>query len=247
MTTCRDAVLAAVSALTTRSGGEPVSVAEIVAEVARGGSRHAESTVRTHIAAHMCVNAAKPPQWPDLRRVGRGLYVPVESPLVPVVESGGAGLAQTPFPPAEGRSWPWEGAVQAVFAEHLVENGWVITGMADTATKQQGVDLLAAKNERRLGAEVKGWPSTGYSDPRRAGEVKPTQPTNQAGHWFSQAVVKGLMLLDSHPGLESLVVVPDYPRYRDLGARTRTGRTRANVHVVFVAESGKAESATWQP
>ena len=35
------------------------------------------------------------------------------------------------------------------------------------------------------------------------------------------------MLLDSHPGYESLVVVPDYPRYRDLAHRTRTGRAAA--------------------
>jgi hypothetical protein len=38
--------------------------------------------------------------------------------------------------------------------------------MADTATKAPGVDVLAGKGAWRLGAEVKGWPSADYADPR---------------------------------------------------------------------------------
>ena len=74
-----------------------------------------------------------------------------------------------------------------------------------------------------------------------------TQPSTQAAHWFSQALVKALMLLDSHPDHESLVVVPDYPRYRDLSRRTLTGRIAAGVHVVFVQPDGTAESDSWAP
>lgn len=145
------------------------------------------------------------------------------------------------------QGWPWEGRVQAVFGAYLNSRGWRVTSMADTASKAHGVDLLARKEERRLGAEVKGWPSVGYADPRRAHEVKRTQPTTQAGHWFSQALMKALMLLDSHPDHDSLVVLPDYPRYRDLAGRTRTGRAAAQVHVVFVSPDGSAESSTWTP
>jgi hypothetical protein len=122
------------------------------------------------------------------------------------------------------RQWPWEGSVQAVFVDLLRQNGWSITAAADTATKAPGIDVLAIKSGRRLGAEVKGWPSVGYADQRRAAETKCTQPSTQAGHWFSQALLKAMMLLDSHPGCESLVVLPDYPCYRDLTKRTRTGR-----------------------
>ncbi len=57
--------------------------------------------------------------------------------------------------------------------------------------------------------------------------------------------MKALMLLDSHPDQESLVVVPDYPRYRDLATGTRTGRSRAGLHVVFVQADGSALSDTW--
>jgi hypothetical protein len=137
--------------------------------------------------------------------------------------------------------------VQAVFAGYLREQGWTVTSEADTATKARGVDVLATKGDRRLGAEVKGWPSKGYADPRRAEEVKKTQPTTQAGHWFSQALMKALMLLDSHPDHESLIVLPDFPRYRDLAARTRTGRVLAGVHLVLLREDGVASSEMWTP
>jgi hypothetical protein len=146
-----------------------------------------------------------------------------------------------------GPEWAWEGDVQNFFVAFLGRHGWTILGMADTATKQRGVDILAGKGDRLLGAEVKGWPSKGYADVRRAHEAKRTQPTTQAVHWFSQALLKAMMLLDSHPDHESLMVLPDYPRYRDLGRRTRTGRAAANVHIAFVQRNGQTDSDTWTP
>ncbi len=64
---------------------------------------------------------------------------------------------------------------------------------ANTRTKAPGVDVLACRDGRLLGAEVKGWPGKRYADPRRAAEIKPTQPSTQAGHWFSQALMKAMM------------------------------------------------------
>ncbi|TDC56649.1 hypothetical protein E1212_01360 [Jiangella ureilytica] len=158
-----------------------------------------------------------------------------------------------PRPARSGRAsssaagWPWEGEVQSLFAAYLREHGWRLVSLADTASREHGVDVVARKDDRRLGAEVKGWPSAGYADVRRADEIKKTRPSTQAGHWYSQALVKAVMLLDSHPGHESLVVLPDMPRYRDLAERTRTGRAAAGVHVLFVAETGSVDSPDWTP
>jgi hypothetical protein len=44
------------------------------------------------------------------------------------------------------------------------KHGCSITAAADTAMKASGVDVLAIKSQRRLGAEVRGWPSAGYAD-----------------------------------------------------------------------------------
>jgi hypothetical protein len=129
----------------------------------------------------------------------------------------------------------------------LQQYGWLITATADTATKAPGVDVLAVKGDRQLGAEVKGWPSVGYADPRRAAEIKRTQPSTQAGHWFSQALFKAMMLLDSHPSHESLMVLPDFPRYRDLATRTTSGRRAANIHIVLLAVDGIFSSDSWTP
>jgi hypothetical protein len=149
--------------------------------------------------------------------------------------------------PLDPHAWPWEGEVQRVFSTWLEAYAWTIASAADTATKAHGVDVIATKGGRVLGAEVKGWPSRGYADPRRAEETKRTQPTNQAGHWYSQGLMKAMMLLNSHPGYESLVVLPDYPRYRDLASRTSVGRASAGIHVVFMAPNGAGASDSWCP
>lgn len=160
---------------------------------------------------------------------------PATAPPAPVMVAGAV------------HQWPWEGSVQAVFVDLLRAHEWSITAVANTATKAPGVDVLAARGERRLGAEVKGWPSTEYADPRRAAEIKRTQPSTQAGHWFSQALLKAMMLLDGHPGHESLMVLPDFPRYRDLAERTRTGRRAANIHVILLGSDGAHTSQSWAP
>ena len=167
--------------------------------------------------------------------------------ISPTDTSGEIAAARSTALDSAGHQWPWEGAVQAVFVDLLQHQGWLITATANTATKAPGVDVLAAKGQRRLGAEVKGWPSVGYADPRRAAEVKRTQPSTQAGHWFSQALFKALALLDSHPGHESLMVLPDYPRYGELARRTRTGRRAANIHIVLLTVDGSHSCDTWTP
>src|SRR5215213_8391118 len=43
------------------------------------------------------------------------------------------------------RAWHWEGNVQAVLREHLENNGWTITAMANTGRKESGIDLAATR------------------------------------------------------------------------------------------------------
>ncbi len=236
---CREEVLDAAASLIARSEGAPFSPADVVTELAGRRSRYAEQTIRTHVVSHLSSGQGSP-----LVRVDRGLYVLRESGTGVATDATAVQGRKADEP---ARAWPWEGAVQAVFASVLRERGWEHISLADTATKAPGVDVLAHKGERRLGAEVKAWPSSGYADPRRAAEVKRTQPSTQAGHWFAQALLKALMLRDSHPDHESLVVLPDYPRYRHLADRTRTGRRGAHVHVVLLDSTGQLTSENWTP
>ena len=58
-------------------------------------------------------------------------------------------------------------------------------------------------------------PSKTYRDPRRAGEVKPTNPTNQAQQWYSHALLKVMRLQTKDPrraGRAGLSGLPALPR-----------------------------------
>src|SRR4051794_5036637 len=86
-------------------------------------------------------------------------------------------------PGDQTRPWYWEGNVVAALLGYLEGEGWKIVRIANTATKERGVDIEAAMDGRKLLVEVKGYPLKGYSDPRRVHGVKPTSQTLQAGHW----------------------------------------------------------------
>ncbi len=122
--------------------------------------------------------------------------------------------------------WYWEGNVVEALARHLVSEGWIVESKADTYSKAQGVDIQASKDGALLLVEAKGYPSTGYRDPNRAGEKKPTNPTNQAQHWYSHALLKAMRLQTKHPEAIVALGFPDFPRYRTLFEETRTGLHR---------------------
>jgi hypothetical protein len=85
--------------------------------------------------------------------------------------------------------WFWEGNVVEAIAELLVQDGWTIVAKADTHSKERGVDIHATRNGQTLLVEAKGYPAKTYRDPRRAGEIKPTNSTNQAQQWYSHALL----------------------------------------------------------
>jgi hypothetical protein len=104
-----------------------------------------------------------------------------------------------------------EEAVQGRLVGYLVKEGWQILRVAQTAARERGTDLLAARDGRTLAVEVKGYTGLSYSDPRRAGEVKPTQPATQARHWYAQAVLKGISSAMNSPTSRSRSCFPTCP------------------------------------
>jgi hypothetical protein len=137
--------------------------------------------------------------------------------------------------------WYWEGNVQATVARFLVSEGWVIESVADTASRQQGIDLMATNGARRLAVEVKGYPGTVYARGERAGQPKPTAPATQARHWFAQALLTAVLVGDSEEYAEVAVAFPDMPRFRDLIKRSEWALRRLGVRVFVVGEGGEVE------
>ena len=131
-----------------------------------------------------------------------------------------------------------EAVVQARLVAYLTGQQWHLERVADTARREQGIDILASKDGRTLAVEVKGYPSRNYADPRRAGQVKPTNPPVQARHWYAQALLKAMLTREEHPTYEIAVAFPDVPTYRSLQQRTRTSLADLAITTFFVVTDG---------
>ncbi len=156
-----------------------------------------------------------------------------------VVRTATAARETSPAVPAPAASeWHTEANVQAALVTAIAADGWRILSVANTATKEQGVDVIAARDGRTIGVEVKGFPSRGYADPARAGEVKRTSPSTQAGHWYAQAVLAAMRLRSKEPDWSSVIALPDFPRYRDLHAETAGSLSAAQIEIWWIDEAG---------
>lgn len=152
------------------------------------------------------------------------------------------GLRRDDSAPAEhGGEWHTEANVQAALVTALAGAGWRILSVANTATKEHGIDVIASRDGQTVGVEVKGFPSRGYADPARAGEVKRTSPSTQAGHWYSQAVLAAMRLRGKEPTWQSVIALPDFPRYRDLHAETAGSLAAAQIEVWWVDQAGAVQ------
>jgi len=118
-------------------------------------------------------------------------------------------LVETAALPGE---WHTEANVQSSLVTALATDGWRILAVANTATKEHGIDVVAARGGTTVGIEVKGFPSRTYADAARAAETKRTSPSTQAGHWYSQAVLAAMRLRGKEPAWRSVIALPDFPR-----------------------------------
>jgi hypothetical protein len=74
--TCRHEILDIAITLTAARSPKTFTVQEVFDGLRVKGTVYAVSTIRTHIASIMCINAPAGhlTRYPDLKRVGRGLY-----------------------------------------------------------------------------------------------------------------------------------------------------------------------------
>jgi len=128
--------------------------------------------------------------------------------------------------------------VQASVVAALAAAGWAISSVANTATKEHGIDVIAEREGQTIGVEVKGFPGLGYADPARADQRKRTRPSSQAVHWYSQAILAAMRLRTKHPEWRSVVALPDHPRYRTLHSETAGSLAAAAIDVWWVDTAG---------
>jgi hypothetical protein len=147
-----------------------------------------------------------------------------------------------PVPLSATQEWFWEGNVATSVSQYLLEHEWKILSLADTRTRERGLDIHAIGDGHELVIEVKGYPSRSYRDQKRATERKPTSPTLQAQHWYSHAFLKAVRLQSSYPKAIVALAFPDFPKYRLLFAETANACQTLKIGMLFVSNAGQIET-----
>lgn len=235
-----------------RSGSSPMRASEIVGWFRRHHPDVKEPSLRAHIQ-YATSNASPESRGafvgrvPLITRVGHGMYERYGGDrAVPRVSNSRTTTDPVPDPeapkltprPVAGEAWLTESHVQSMVVAHLVQLGWGITSVADTASRAHGIDVVAVRGEETVAVEVKGYPGRTYADPSRQDEVKTTHPSAQAGTYYAQAILSALRLRTKRPELLSVIAFPDVARYRRLGEETLHPLSDCGVEIWLVGEDG---------
>jgi len=124
--------------------------------------------------------------------------------------------------------WFWEGNIQSVVVNYLVSQGYSIKSVADTASKQTGVDIVAQRDGKSLWVSVKGYPKG----------TEKTNPSTQSAHWFTHGIFDIIKYREKNKDLELALAIPDFPRYRNLAENITWFKSAANFSYFWVDENG---------
>ena len=132
-------------------------------------------------------------------------------------------------PASVDRSWYWEGNVQSVIAGYLAAQGYRLRQVANTSTRETGVDVIAEKAGRELWVTVKGYPQ---------GTSK-TNPSTQSRHWFSHAVFDVVLYRSRDAEVDIAVGLPDgFTTYLNLASRVGWLKERVPFAFLWVGADG---------
>ena len=161
--------------------------------------------------------------------VGDSPSLPSEPPPVAAQTRSVAGTAVAE-PPAGAQPWHWEGNVQAAIAAHLASTGWRLTQVVDTASKAQGVDVIAQRNGLELWVTVKGYPKG----------TERTNPSTQSRHWFSHAMFDVVRYRTKRPDVAIGVGLPDgFTTYLNLAPTVEWLHASAPFVFYWAGEDGE--------
>jgi hypothetical protein len=134
--------------------------------------------------------------------------------------------------------WPGEGPVQSAVVAWLVSQGWSIVRVAQTSSREHGVDIVARRGGSELEVEVKGYPAETYSTGDRAGQPRKYHPASQARTYFGDALLAVLSMRDRSPASEIALALPDVPGYGGLVEKVRESLVALRIRVLFVGRDG---------
>lgn len=238
--TAKDDLLRAARALTAR-GQRSFTPADLINEARHLGSVYPDMTLRSMITYHLRVDEGRAGSGEGFLRLERGRYA-LGADAATAAPKGSTPPPATPEQPMAVRDpnddWRWEGRVQSAVVRWLAAGGWDIIRVADTASREQGVDIEARRGDERLLVEVKGYPSATYLHGASAGEKKRYGAATQARTYFGNALLSGMLMRHKHPTARVTLAFPDVPTFRRLAKRTAGPLHAAGIIVWLVAEDG---------
>lgn len=94
--------------------------------------------------------------------------------------------------------WFYEGNVSRVLVEYLKSQAYECEQDNSDDIHTRGEDIIVSKNGIKEIIEVIGYPSDKYVSGDRKGQIKPTQPSLQASHWFAGCLHSTLSNYEKH-------------------------------------------------
>lgn len=137
--------------------------------------------------------------------------------------------------------WYWEGNVVKTVCKYLQQEDYEIQQVANTETRERGVDIKAKKGEETLIVEVKGYPSMFYQRGKQKGLPKPTKPNTQAKNYFSGILLSAILQHAQNPTATIAIALPDFPVYLSLLDKTSFALKKLGITVFIVSKSGSIE------
>ena len=129
----------------------------------------------------------------------------------------------------KSENWFWEVNVQSRVITFLISQKYQIRSVADTATHQTDIDIIAEKNENKLWVSVKGFPQG----------TEKTNASAQSRHWFKHAIFDIIEYRERDKEAFLVVAFPDFPSYRNLAKKLSWFKAAARFVYIWVSDGGK--------
>ena len=242
----REDLMAAAKSLQLQ-GYQEFSPAALIGEAHRLGSSYPDATLRSMIVHHLRVDKGPVSGGTGFLKVNRGSYrlgTSNESAASSRPSQQTTEITPTPDTDEDARSsidgheWFWEGNIQAAVVRHLATDGWRIRRVADTHSREHGVDIEADRGEISLLIEVKGYPSSTYRGGTNEGQKKTFGVGAQARNYFGNAVLTGLLMRSDNSGARVVLAFPTFETFRALARRSGRPLQQAGIEIWLVDERG---------
>ena len=239
-------LLAAAQALHER-GANTFTLIDVISEAKERGSTYPDVTLRTMVSHHLRVDQRPVAGGVGFVQVSHGVYrlSSSDASTTPrVAPAARTSEVMAPNPKSEEKTdsqeqgWFWEGNVQAAVVRHIASQGWHIRRVADTQSREHGVDIEADLDGVSLLIEVKGYPSDRYRTGPNEGQKKSFGVGAQARTYFGNALLAGVLMRSDSPDARVVLAFPAIETFATLARRSILPLTKSGIEVWLVSEQG---------